>query len=37
MGLTDIQRTVEDRNIDVETAEQQACGLGFVSYLDCKT
>ena len=34
MDLTDILRAVKDGKMDVETAEQQARGLGFVSYMD---
>jgi len=34
MELTELFRAVKDGKIDVETAEQQARGLGFVSYLD---
>jgi len=34
MDLTDILRAVKDGKMNVETAEQQARGLGFVSYSD---
>jgi pyridinium-3,5-biscarboxylic acid mononucleotide synthase len=32
MDLTDILRAVKEGKMDLKTAEQQACGLGFVSY-----
>ncbi len=32
MDLTDILRAVKDGKMDVEAAEKQARGLGFVSY-----
>ena len=32
MDLTDILRAVKDGKMDLKTAEQQALGLGFVSY-----
>ena len=32
MDLTDILSAVKEGNMDLKTAEQQACGLGFVSY-----
>ena len=32
MDLTDILSAVKEGKMDLETAEQQACGLGFVSY-----
>ena len=34
MDLTDILKAVKDGKMDLETAEQQARGLGFVSYAD---
>jgi pyridinium-3,5-biscarboxylic acid mononucleotide synthase len=34
MDLTDILRAVKDGKMDLETAEHQARGLGFVSYSD---
>ena len=34
MDLTDILRTVKEGKMDLETAEKQARGLGFVSYMD---
>ncbi len=34
MDLTDILRAVKDGKMDIETAEHQARGLGFVSYSD---
>jgi len=34
MDLTDILRAVKEGKMDIETAEQQAHGLGFVSYAD---
>ena len=34
MDLTDILRAVKDGKMDLETAEQQVRGLGFVSYTD---
>ncbi len=34
MDLTDILRAVKEGKMDIETAEQQARGLGFVSYAD---
>ncbi|KXS43832.1 MAG: AIR carboxylase [Methanolobus sp. T82-4] len=34
MELTELFRAVKDGKLDVETAEQQARGLGFVSYSD---
>ena len=32
MDLTDILRAVKEGKMDIKTAEQQARGLGFVSY-----
>ena len=34
MDLTDILKAVKEGKMDLETAEQQARGLGFVSYAD---
>lgn len=34
MDLTDILKAVKDGKMDLETAEKQAQGLGFVSYMD---
>ena len=34
MDLTDILKAVKDGKMDLETAEKQARGLGFVSYMD---
>jgi NCAIR mutase (PurE)-related proteins len=34
MDLTDILKAVKEGKMDLESAEQQARGLGFVSYMD---